>query len=64
MAPSPRRPLSNQEGIIPGTYKVSVEPLKKHPAATKVPAKYHSEDSTDLKVTVNSSDKEIAVKLP
>ena len=54
---------ANEDGIIPGAYKVSVEPMR-NPAATPVPKKYHSDETTDLKITVGGGDKEITVTLP
>src|SRR5262245_230802 len=45
--------LNNQDGIVPGTYKVQVEPLKNKDGATKVAPKYTNDSTTDLQVTVN-----------
>jgi hypothetical protein len=52
--------LNNQEGIIPGTYKVAVDPT---PKGTQVSKRYTSETTTDLQVEVGADDKEMVVRL-
>jgi hypothetical protein len=54
--------LNNQDGIVPGTYRVQVEPLKKD-GATQVAPKYSNEAATDLEVTLKSGDSTLTVQL-
>src|SRR5262249_48933233 len=52
--------LNNQKGIIPGTYKVSVDPM---PNGTKVSQRCTSEVTTDIQVQVSPGDTELVVRL-
>lgn len=55
--------LNNQEGILPGPYKVTVESVPNKSDATKVDPKYKDESSTDITVEVKPGDKEVTVQL-
>jgi hypothetical protein len=52
--------LNNQEGIIPGTYKVVVDPT---PKGTAVLRRCTSEATSDLEVQIGSGDTELTVRL-
>ena len=58
----------DQEGMVPGEYKVYVEPFAILPGKpsitpTTIPEKYRSQESTDLKFTVKSEDNRFDIAL-
>ena len=55
--------LNNQKGIVPGSYKVVIARLPGK-SGTRVPQKYADELTTDVRVDVEESGREITVKMP
>src|SRR5262245_42586305 len=52
--------LNNEEGIVPGTYKVVVEAM---PKGTRVAPDCTSEETTDIQVVIEPGDRELIVQL-
>jgi hypothetical protein len=53
--------LNNQDGIVPGAYKVAVEPVPSK--GTPVAQRNTSEFTTDLRVEVGPNDSQLKVQL-
>lgn len=55
--------LNNEEGLIPGTYKVTVVPWKAKGMPGKLPEKYAEEHTTDLTAEVSATTPDVTITL-
>jgi hypothetical protein len=55
--------LNNEDGMLPGTYKVTVVPWKAKGTPGKLPEKYAEEHTTTLTAEVSAETPEVTIKL-